>query len=454
MSESCKSRTKQVGRILAALVVLLLANAAVRGQAFLTQTLDTTALNTATYDDLTGNAGPFPFSNLGVSASTNLGLLVSASVNGSTTFQFPTFTPGQVIATGSTLNYAYTPTWSGGSVGSHAGLSASATLSYDLGPFSGSNTIFDTALNTSANGVIGGGTTLTGGTANGTTASAPVFAGITESAFLASASVGVNVGLNLQTALNFNPAVQYGYYSWINTTGSFSPTDSVTFTGVGSGALDYTFGDNLDAAVPGNTFFLNFAPAVQVDLPITPTSTVGLPLSGDFHADALGTTLVDETLPLGTVSLYNANYDTWDDDMNFNGKYYSLELTQSDQCPGQDISTPNCAHYTVDGSGVLLGSLVQFPGGGSSGNLTGGGGTGSFDGNYASAPLVPGVCDPTTGICYQSNDANLPVGPGSVTFTGTPVGTPEPGMLLLLALGGLGLFFAVAGRRSVGLATA
>ncbi len=453
MSEQCKNRTKQIGRILAALGLLLLANAAVRGQAYLTQTLNTTALNSATYDDLTGNAGPFPFSNLGVSTNTNLGLLVSASVNGNTTFQFPTFTPGQVIATGSSFNYAYTPSWTGGSIGSNAGLSASATLSYDLGPFSGSNTIFDTGLNTSANGVIGGGATLTGGTANGTANSAPVFAGITESALFASASVGVNVGLNLQTALSFNPSVQYGYYSWINTTGTYSSTDNVSFTGVGSGALNYTFGDNLDASVPSNTFFLNFAPAVQVDLPITPTSTVGLPLSGDFHVDAFGDTLVDETLPLGTVSLYNANYDTWDDNMNFNGKYYSVELTQSDQCPGKDESTPECAHYTVDGSGVLLGTQVPF-GGGSSSNLTGGGGSGSFDGNFGNAPLVPGVCDPSTGICYQSNDPNLPVGPGGVTFTGgMPVGTPEPGVMLLLALGSVGLF-VVAGRRSLAAAIA
>ena len=58
MSEQFKNRAKQAGRILAALVVLLLANAAVRGQAYLRQTVNRTALNTATYDDLTGNPGP------------------------------------------------------------------------------------------------------------------------------------------------------------------------------------------------------------------------------------------------------------------------------------------------------------------------------------------------------------------------------------------------------------
>jgi hypothetical protein len=450
MNKRWKTRVVELTRILAAVVVLLLANAGVRGQAYLTQTLDTTSLNTATYTDLTGNAGPFPFNNLGVQATTNLGLLVSASTNGSTTFQFPTITPGQTFALGSSLNYAYTPSWTGGSIGSAAGLSADANFTYNLGPFSGTDSIFSTALNTQANGNIGGGTTLTGGTANGIASATPQFFGLTESAFLASASVGVNVGLNLQTAINYNPTVQYGYYSWVSTTGGVA--SPAVFQGVTSGALNYTFDSSLPGLAGANTFFLNIAPAVMVDLPITPTTTVSLPLSGDFNVSAFGDTLVDETVPLGTVSLYNANYDTWDDSMDFTGKYYSMELTASDGC-GNNYAVVACSpHYTVDGDGLLVGTKVNIPGGGPS-NLTGGGGNGGWDTNYTNAPLVPGVCDPSTGICYASNDPNMPVGPGSVTTTGGPVGTPEPGTRLLLVCGCVALM-AFSGRKGLGVTAA
>jgi hypothetical protein len=421
-------------KMFGALFVLLLAGTSLHAQAYLTQTVDTTSLNNAVYDTLNGKAGPFPFSNLGVQATDSLGLQVAASTSGATTFVFPTYTPGQTFAANSTLNYAYNPIWSGGSIGSNAGLSANASFNYNIGPFSGSSSIFDTALNTSANGNIGGGSTLTGGNANGIATGPSYNFGLSESAVFASASAGVNVGLNLQTAISYTPTVQYGYYSWVNTTGGYSSSDVATFNGVSSGPLTYNFNSNLAAQAGSTTFFVNFAPAVQVDLAVTPTSTVQLPLTGYVDVSAFGDTLASETLPLGTISAYTANYDTWNDDMGFTGKYYSLELTESNSC-GVHSDIFNCpVTFTVDGSGPLLGTKVNLPGGGSSSNLTGGGGIGSWDSNYSNAPLVPGVCDPSTGTCYASNDPNLPIGPGTVTTTDT-VATPEPSTTLLLVVG-------------------
>jgi hypothetical protein len=436
-------------RALPAAFILLLASGLARGQAYLTQAIDTTALNTATYDTLSGNAGPFPFKNFGVQATDSLGLLVAASVNGSTTFTFPTFTPGQTLAVGSTFNYAYNPSWSGGSIGANAGLSASASFNYNLGPFSGSSSIFDTALNASANGNIAGGSTLTGSTANGTAYGPTYNFGLSESAIAASASVGVNVGVKLQTAISYSPTVQYGYYTWVNTTGTYSASDVLTWHGVSGGALSYDFDDTLPSQAGASTFFVNFAPGVQVDLPITPTSTVQLPVSGELNVSILGQTIVDDSVPLGTISAYTADYDTWDDDMDFTGKYYSLELTAADECNNYAyVANPgNCENYTVDGSGPLLGQKVNLPGG-SSGNLTGGAGIGSWDGNYSNAPLVPGVCDRSTGACYASNDPNLPTGPGTVTTTDIPVGTPEPSPAPLLAIAVLAIVGFCRGRFS------
>ncbi|HME13259.1 MAG TPA: hypothetical protein VKF79_10385 [Candidatus Acidoferrum sp.] len=418
---------------------LLLAGSSARAQAYLTQSINTYALNTASYNDLSGKLGPFPFSNFGVQATDNLGLMVSASVNGQTTFTFPTFTPGQTFATGTSFNYAYNPSWTGGSIGSNAGLSASASFNYDIAGFSGSHSLFDAGLNTSANGNIGGGSTLFGGTANGTAVGPSANFGLTASAYVASASAGVNVGVNLQTSLSYTPTVQYGYYTWVNTTGGYSPSDTLTWHGVSSGNLGFTLDSTLPSQAGSNTFFVNYAPGVQVDLAVDPTSYINLPVSGYFSAEAFGATIVNQTFPIGTVTAYTANYDQWDDDMNFNGKYYSLELTQSDQCPGQDISTPACAHDTVDGSGPVLGEKINFPGGGGSGNLTGGGGTGSWDNTFANSPLLPNFCDPSTNQCYASNDPNAPIGTVTVTTTNNPFATPEPSSFPLLGVGLLAL---------------
>lgn len=399
---------------------------AAHGQAFLTQSIDTTSLNTASWDTASTNVGPWPFSNFGVQASDSLGLLASASTSGSTTFQAPSFTPGEVLAVGSSVNYAYTPNWIGGSIGSNAGLSASASFNYSIGPFSGSKSIFDATLNTAANGTLGGGATLTGGTVSGTAVGPSRNFGLTASATLASASVGVNVGVNLNTTLSYAPTVQYGYYEWVNTTGGYSASDALTWHGVSSGPLNINLAQGLAGQAHAATFYLNFAPAVLVDMPITPTSSVTLPVSGNLNVSVFGQTLVDKSIPLGSLTAYTENYQTWDNSLDFTGKYYSVELTTHQTCP-------NCANYTVDGSSPLSATKLNPPGGGGSGGLTGGSGSGSWDGSFSLTPMVPGVCDPATGQCYASNDPNLPVGSGAtLTTTDTPV--PLPGTLGLLTV--------------------
>jgi hypothetical protein len=429
MTSQWKYRTLQV------VFLFLTCAAAAHGQA---QVINTYALNTFSYNDLNGQVGPFPFSNFGAQANTSLGMLVSASVNGQTSFTFPTFTPGQTFAAGTSFNYAYTPSWSGGSIGSNAGLSVDASFNYNIAGFSGTDSIFSAALNASTSGNIGGGSTLTGGNVTSPTSYGPTQNfGIGESAIVASASAGVTVGVNLQTTLNYSPAVQYGYYTWVNTTGTYSPSDTLTWHGVSSGNLGITLDNTLPAQAGSNTFFVNYAPGVQVDLSVTPNSTVSVPVSGYLEADAFGATIVNETFPIGTFSAYNTNYTAWDDDMDFTGSQESVELTASDTCTGNYIvivNPQNCESYTVDGSGPILGQKVNL-GGGSPSNSTGGGGTGSFDGHFANSPLLPNFCDPSTNQCYASNDPNAPIGP--VTVTTTNVATPEPATLPLL---GAGLF--------------
>jgi hypothetical protein len=431
-------------RLLPAILLFLAGGGAAHGQAYLTQSLNTYALNTASYNTLNGNVGPFPFSNFGAQASDSLGMLVSASVNGQTTFTFPTFTAGQTFAAGTSFNYAYTPSWSGGSVGTSAGLSASASFNYDIAGFSGSDSIFDAALNANTSGNIAGGSTLTGGSANATAVGPTQNFGVSASAIVASASAGVNVGVNLQTSVTYSPSVEYGYYTWVNTTGGYSPSDTLTWHGVSGGALNFDLDNTLVSQAGSGTFFVNFAPGVQVDLGITPNTQVNLPISGYFNAEAFGDTIVNETFPLGTATAYTANYDTWDDDMDFTGSYYSLELTASSACYHGTLYQQNCLQYTVDGSTPLEGGKLNL--GGGSGSSTGNSGSGSWGGNFANAPLLPNFCDPSTGNCYASNDPNAPIGPVTVTTTG-PTPTPEPATTPLLAFG-LAIMFLFA-RRSL-----
>lgn len=418
-------------------ILLLFVDIAAHGQT--PQVINTYALNTGSWGGITGTVGPFPFSNFGVQASDSLGLMASASVNGQTSFTFPTFTPGQTFATGTSFNYAYTPSWSGGSIGSSAGLSASASFNYDIAGFSGSHSLFDAGIIANANGNIGGGSTLTGGTANGTAVGPSANFGLTASAIVASASAGVNVGVNLQTAITYTPTVQYGYYSWVNTTGTYSPSDTLTWHGVSSGNLGITLDNTLPAQVGSNTFFVNYAPGVQVDLAIDPTSYINLPVSGYFSAEAFGDSIVNQTFPLGTVTAYTANYGEWDDDMDFTGKQESVELTASNGCIGLAyVNNPaNCDVYTVDGSGPILGQKINL--GDGSGNLNGGSGTGSWDNTFANSPLLPNFCDPSTSQCYASNDPNAPIGPLTVTTNDNPVGTPEPATAPFLIAGLLAL---------------
>ena len=71
-------------------------------------------------------------------------------------FNFPSINAGQTYTENSSFAYGYTPAWSGGGVSAHAGLTANANFVYDLGPFSGNDSIFKTAVDTYASGGIGG----------------------------------------------------------------------------------------------------------------------------------------------------------------------------------------------------------------------------------------------------------------------------------------------------------
>ena len=405
---------------------------------YLDQTVVTNSSATATYGTTTSSAGPYPFTNLGVGASASLAADVAADVSGSTQFHFPSIDAGQTFAATTGFNYSYTPSWSGGSVVAHAGLTANASFVYDLGPFSGSDTLFSTAVDSYALGALGGGSTLTGGAANGIGYGPSYTFTLSESAFLASASVGLTVGLNQQAAVTYTPTLEYGYYNWVNTTGGLSASDTVTFHGVSSGPLSYAFGQSLQVAAGAQDFYDNFLPGVEMQLQISPTTTITIPLTGNFKVKAFGDTLVDQSFSLGNLYSLIQNYQTWTDDVDWNGpNYYSLYLHEDNtQC--QFDPSPTCEVYDVLSGTPLSTSQTFFPLNTTT-NLVNGGSSGGFNPVLDQAPLTPDACDPATGICYAGNDPSTPVGPGTVVTT-LSSGTPEPATwaLFIVGLGAVG----------------
>ena len=256
---------------------------------------------------------------------------------------------------------------------------------------------------------------------------------------IASASVGVNVGLNLQNQASFDPTVNYGYYSWINTTGTLGASDNLTFASVQNGGLAYLFPQNLELQTGTPDFFLNFLPAVQMDMPVNASATVTIPLTGNFHAEAFGDTLVDQNIDLANLYSETINYDTWDDQVTWGGQgYYNLHLHENNaQC--QLDPSPTCEVYDVIGEPILVSqSLVPS----NSTSDFSGDGHGDWNSGVQNAPRLPNACDPRTGICYASDDPNMPIGPGSVSFHLSAVPEPETWVLMLS-----GFVFAGAALR-------
>jgi hypothetical protein len=103
-----------------------------------------------------------------------------------------------------------------------------------------------------------------------------------------------------------------------------------------------------------------------------------------------------------------------------------------------------CVVFVVDGSVFTFANSLTASG---PSNLTGGTDFGSWGSGVNGAPLLPDACDPTTGICYASNDPNMPVGTATMSSSLTQVTTPEPGGWPLLAMS-LGLILFVGRRRN------
>jgi hypothetical protein len=424
-------------------------------------TVGTSYSETATYSANGQTAGPFPWSDLGITASATIAPgMLNVSTGGSTTYKLDTTVgSGESFVPGSTvLNLGYTPNFTGSfSTPVAATGNLSSNFVYNIGPFSGSDPLISVGLATggenkslssaldSGIGAVGASQNVSGpGIAAGVGVQAQ--ACFIVCATVASASLSFNVGSQIQQNVVATPIVTYGDLVWESKTQTYSPTDSFTFVPGAAGNVANTF-----IAPPaslgltsGETFYYNFLPVIEVNMPVVNTAEVNVPASITASYDIFGAG-GSQNFPLGNLYSLGAA-GAFDFDPTFNaGSFYSVPLEyQAAHCVA--IACFGATYTTPSGGG---GPTVDTPGGGVPGD-SGPCGPVIVDcnlnvsttpeppggyGNMNMGPLFPGgsgpVCGPA-GTAFAGECVNM--------VNQTPdIPTPEPGSAALLSLGLLGL---------------
>lgn len=397
----------------------------------------TSATGSASYNPFSASGGPFPFTNFGVQASANLGgTNVDLNLGGLTNFLLPQFTNGQILAPGGAgAAVGYTPNWNGSLLASST-LAANATFVYNIGPFSGSNTIYNQNLTNPLGGNLASGGALVAGASSNTSNGNLFNFGYTAGAPFASASATIDVGLQYQSSLNWNPATSYGVNSWISTTPQGAAIDSAS-SAVSGGGLNYTIPTAL-GFTNGEQLYLNLQPTVNLNMTIDPNSAISTPISGNLNVQAFGDTVANYNFPIADPFSLPINYAPWDAAATWDSStvlsipvvYASIFNANGISCPAGAL----CSGFVVDDPS----STFQVPtiGNGGLNNLTGGTGSGGWNPVVNGGGLVPNFCDPLNNTCYASNDPGAPVGQGTVMTNVTQITTtPEPDTLALFSSG-------------------
>lgn len=404
--------------------------------------VDTSASATATYGTFSENAGPFPWSDLGFTAGASISSgVLAVSTGGSTSYNLNTpITGSEVFTPGSTtLNLGYTPNWSG----SFASLPAAngdlnSKFVYNIGPFNGSDTLFNVPLLAppangnlapSLNAGSGPVSSLESGNGPGVgatlTLSAQAFCPFCVT--VASASLGFNIGTRVDQSVMASPDVTYGDLVWYSKTQTYSPSDSFTFvTGSGGNIADTFTNPTGLGLVTGDTFYMNILPDIPLDMPVVNNSDVAVPASINASWSIFGSG-GSHTWPLGDLFSLGTGNQSFDFNPDFFGDFfYSIPLEFTDTC----APLASCPKFQTPATGfdpipVSTGIPADIP---PSINITGGGGTPGGYGITNLGPLFPG--DPSgSPICA----------PAGTPFAGDCINqvtvSPEPRAFILLGIG-------------------
>ena len=439
------------------------------------QTVDvgTSASETAAYGSAGQNFGPWPWSALGVTASSSVSPgTLDVQTGGQTAFNLPsgTVTSGESFVPGSTvLNLGYNPGFTGSSISGAPAASSNlnSNFVYNLGPF-GSGTVnllnvttpvvgLGTAnINTDLNNGIGVAALnqTTTGASGGITLSAQAQACFIVCVTVASVSASFDVSAQTSQNVIANPIVTYGDYVWESTSQTWSSSAVFVPGGGGNIANTFTAPPASLGLTSGETFYYNFLPAVQVIMPVDNIAEVGVPASITASYDVLGVSGSD-SWSLGDLYSYTTGGGFVFDPTFYGSNFYSVPLVyEAENC--QFLAACFGPTYTVPGGG---GNPVTNPNGGVPGDMgpdgcgitiigcninvpNGPGTTGNPPPSMDPGPMFNNPTDP----CEPAGVALPPGYTCNTTFNQNPIpSTPEPEGIALLSIGLVGL--AIMSRR-------
>ena len=390
----------------------------------------------ANYIGTTQKGGPFPWTDLGITADATVAPgTLDVATGGSSSFTLSNApVAGQVLGYNTKFDVSYSSAWTGSLTAGAASGNVNSSLVYNIGPLSGSDSLLNLPVSAGSTSTAnlsgalnaGAGTTVSAsGSGSGPSANPTYTLNAQACAVLcvtlASASVGVNIGTQISQTVSATPTVTYGDLVWASTSPKYSSTSAYQgFIPSSGGTIVNNLGNISNVAnalgiAPGQTFYYNMLPEVEVQMQLSGQAQLNLPTSitASYSVFGIGGST---DIPLGDLYQLDTGSETAGVDATFhNSEYYSIPLVY-DGCPSGATSCDG-AQATV--SGTFTGQLAKLgngdlpPDGSCGGNyvdctLTVSSGQGSIGGygtQYNLGPLIPG--DPSGGnVCAPQGSPN------------------------------------------------
>jgi hypothetical protein len=404
----------------------------------------------ASYGGVTQTAGPFPWSDLGISATASVSPGdLNVATGGSTAFTLTNpLSAGQQVGAGTVLNVAYTPGWTGSFSQASVTGNVNSSFVYSIGPLSGSSNLINVPVSSSSSPSADLAASLNAPAGPAVSSSVSgmgpgATAGYTLQArgcafvcvTLASASLGVTIGTQVQQSVSVSPTVTYGDLVWISTTPTshYTASDPQAFIAGTGGNIANSFGGigSLGLA-KGQTFYYNMMPEVELDMSVTSQAQLNLPASitASYNVFGVGGS---RSFPLGNLYTLSTGAEGFDVSTTFhNNDYYSVKMDYEGAIglAGPSAVAVVAGDYT--GQLVPLGGDTLPPDTGPCAgmpvgcklSLPGGPGTMTGYGTQNMGSLIPGDQGPA-GACAPAGTSYAGSCINQVTTNGGPVSAPE-----------------------------
>jgi hypothetical protein len=434
-------------RYLSAAVALAAAGCLFAGAAW-SQTVDvvTDSSFNANYIGTTQNGGPFPWTDLGITATAGVAPgTLNVGTGGSTSFNLVNApVAGQVLGYQTKFDVSYSAAWTGTMAAGPASGNVNSNLVYNIGPLSGSETLLNLPVSAGGTSTVdlsgalnaGNGATVNAfGGGSGPSANPSYTLSAQACAFvcvtLASASLGVNIGTQVNQTASVTPTVTYGDLVWASTSPKYSTaTVFQQFIPGSGGTIVNNMGGisnlaNTLGITPGQTFYYNMLPEVQVQMQLNGQAQLNLPTSitASYNVFGIGGST---NIPLGNLYTLDTGPQSVGVDATFtNSEFYSIPLVY-DGCPSGGT---NCDGAQATVSGTFTGQLAKLgngdlPPSGSCGGAyagctltvpSGQGSIGGYGTQYNLGPLIPG--DPSgSNVCAPQGSPDAGACINRVTF--------------------------------------